>query len=215
MTAPSHRAGSTHGLVDQAWARRGSISSTARSDAGRREGKPRASTDQSAGKLGRSSVRKVVRKNPSRIVVVSLIPWRSSRPNPFLYRQQSRVERVGVRTRHDPFQRELRMQGIHENIPFAGSDHGRHPQCRQIVRLEPRIANCSTDRDPTPPTCRQRLGRQNEMVRDFHGTGIKRLNVIGLFEADENLQGGEGERLRHAANRGGSWGMTMMMTRWS
>jgi hypothetical protein len=133
MTAPSHRAGSTHGLVDQAWARRGSISSTARSDAGRREGKPRASTDQSAGKLGRSSVRKVVRKNPSRIVVVSLIPWRSSRPNPFLYRQQSRVERVGVRTRHDPFQRELRMQGIHENIPFAGSDHGRHPQCRQIV----------------------------------------------------------------------------------
>jgi hypothetical protein len=39
----------------------------------------------------------------SRIVVVSLIA-RSSRPNPFLDRQQSRVERVGVETRHDPFQ---------------------------------------------------------------------------------------------------------------
>ena len=44
------------------------------------------------------------RRNPSRIVVVSLIPWRSSRPNPFLDRQQSRVERVGVGTRDDPFQ---------------------------------------------------------------------------------------------------------------
>jgi hypothetical protein len=43
-------------------------------------------------------------KNPSRIVGVSLIPWRSSRPNPSLDRQQSRVERVGVGTRHDPFQ---------------------------------------------------------------------------------------------------------------
>jgi hypothetical protein len=51
-----------------------------------------------------SSVRKFVRKNPSRIVVVSLISWRSSRPNPFLDRQQSGVERVGVGTRHDPFQ---------------------------------------------------------------------------------------------------------------
>lgn len=50
------------------------------------------------------SVRKLVRKRPSRIVVVSLIPQRSSRPNPFLDRQQSRVERVGVGTRHDPFQ---------------------------------------------------------------------------------------------------------------
>jgi len=39
------------------------------------------------------------------------------------------------------------------------------------------------------------LGRQNEMVRDFHGIRIKGLNVIGLFEADQNLQGGEGERL--------------------
>jgi hypothetical protein len=36
--------------------------------------------------------------------VVSLIPWRSSRPNPFLDRQQSCIERVGVGTRHDPFQ---------------------------------------------------------------------------------------------------------------
>jgi hypothetical protein len=35
---------------------------------------------------------------------LSLIPQRSSRPNPFLDRQQSRVERVGVGTRHDPFQ---------------------------------------------------------------------------------------------------------------
>jgi hypothetical protein len=35
---------------------------------------------------------------------LSLIPWRSSRPNPFLDRRQSRVERVGVGTRHDPFQ---------------------------------------------------------------------------------------------------------------
>ena len=25
---------------------------------------------------------------------------------------------------------------------------------------------------------------------------MKRLNIIGLFEADQNLQGGEGERLR-------------------
>jgi hypothetical protein len=33
------------------------------------------------------------------------------------------------------------------------------------------------------------------MVRDFDGIGIKRLNVIGLFEADQNLQGGEGKRL--------------------
>jgi hypothetical protein len=33
------------------------------------------------------------------------------------------------------------------------------------------------------------------MVRDFHGIGVERLNVIGLFEADQNLQGGEGERL--------------------
>src|SRR5882757_3086175 len=72
-----------------------------------------------------------------------------------------------IGTRHDPFQRELRMEGIHENIPFAGSNHGRHTQCRQIVRLEPCIAKCSTYRDPTPPTCRQRLGRQNETVRDF------------------------------------------------
>jgi hypothetical protein len=37
-------------------------------------------------------------------LVVSLIPRRSSRPNPFLDRRQSRVERVGVGTRHDPFQ---------------------------------------------------------------------------------------------------------------
>jgi hypothetical protein len=43
-------------------------------------------------------------KSPSRIVVVSLIPWRSSRPNPFLDRQKSCIERVGVGTRHDPFQ---------------------------------------------------------------------------------------------------------------
>ena len=30
------------------------------------------------------------------------------------------------------------------------------------------------------------------MVRDFHGIGVERLNVIGLLEADQNLQGGEG-----------------------
>ena len=87
------------------------------------------------------------------------------------------------------------MEGIHENIPFAGGDHGGHPQCRKIIRLEPRIAKCSTDRDPALPAYRQRLGRQNEMVWDFHGIGVERLNVIGLFEADQNLQGGEGERL--------------------
>ena len=33
------------------------------------------------------------------------------------------------------------------------------------------------------------------MVRDFHGIGVERLNVIGLLEADQNFQGGEGERL--------------------
>jgi hypothetical protein len=70
------------------------------------------------GKLRRSSIQRFVRKDPSRIVVVSLIPWRSSRPNPSLDRQQSRVECVGVGTCHDPFQRKLRMEGIHENIPF-------------------------------------------------------------------------------------------------
>jgi hypothetical protein len=87
------------------------------------------------------------------------------------------------------------MEGIQEDIPFAGGDHCWHPQCREIIRLEPRIAKCSTDRDPALPAYRQGLGRQNEMVRDFHGIGVEGLNVIGLFEADENLQGSEGERL--------------------
>ena len=87
------------------------------------------------------------------------------------------------------------MEGIHENIPFAGSEPGGHLQCRYIVRLEPRIAKCSTDRDPALPAYRQRPGRQNEMVRDFHGIGVERLSISGLFEADQNLQGGEGERL--------------------
>src|SRR6266436_6336563 len=36
---------------------------------------------------------------------------------------------------------------------------------------------------------------QFAMHRDFHGIGVERLNAIGLFEADQNLQGGEGERL--------------------
>ena len=75
-------------------------------------------------------LRKFTRKNSSRTVVVLLIPLRSSSPSAFLDRQQSRVECVGVGTREDPFQRELRMEGIHKNIPFAGSDHGGYPQCR-------------------------------------------------------------------------------------
>ncbi len=33
------------------------------------------------------------------------------------------------------------------------------------------------------------------MVGDFHGKGMERLNVVGLFEADQNLQRGEGQRL--------------------
>jgi hypothetical protein len=58
---------------------------------------------QSAGTLRRSSLRNLLGKIPPELSW-SLIPWRSSRPNPFLDRQQSRVECIGVGTSHDPLQ---------------------------------------------------------------------------------------------------------------
>ncbi len=61
-------------------------------------------TDQSAGSSGGCRYGNLFGKIPPRIVVLSLIPWRSSRPNPFLDRQQPRVERVGMGTGHDQFQ---------------------------------------------------------------------------------------------------------------
>ena len=66
---------------------------------------------------------------------------------------------------------------------------------RKLWVIESLATRLPTDSDPALPAYRQSLGRQNEMVRDFHGIGVERLNVIGLFEADQNLQGGEGERL--------------------
>ena len=52
----------------------------------------------------RASARTLGGKEVSLKDLASLIPWRSSRPIPFLDRQQSCIERVGVGTREDPFQ---------------------------------------------------------------------------------------------------------------
>ena len=120
-----------------------------------------------------------------------LIPRRSPGSSPFLDRQQSRIERVDIGAGHGPFQRELRVQRVYQNIPFAGRDDRGHEHCRRGLGFEPRIAKCSAHREPAFPPSWISIGFQDQRVWDFRRIGIEGLDVIRLFEVDQDLQGGE------------------------
>lgn len=83
------------------------------------------------------------------------------------------------------------MQRVDENIPFARCDDRGHEHCRRGLRFEPRIAKRAADREPAVPSRWKGFRFQDQVVRDFRRIGNKGLNVIRLFEANQNLQGGE------------------------
>ncbi len=118
-----------------------------------------------------------------------------------LDREQSRIEGVGIRAGHDPFQGELRVQRVDENIPFARRDDRGYEHCRRSLSFKPRITKCSADRELAFPSRWERIGFQDQRVWDFRGIGINGLDVIRLFEADQDLKGSERERLRRVNDR--------------
>ena len=83
------------------------------------------------------------------------------------------------------------MQRIDENIPFARRDYSGDQHCGRGLGFEPRIAKCPADGKPAFPSRRKRIGFQDQRVWDFRRIHIKGLDVIRLFEADQDLKGRE------------------------
>ena len=79
------------------------------------------------------------------------------------------------------------MQRVDENIPFARRDNRGYEQCRRSLGLEPRIAKCPADGEPAFPSRWIRIGFQDQCIWDLRRIGIKGLDVIRLFEADQDL----------------------------
>jgi hypothetical protein len=83
------------------------------------------------------------------------------------------------------------VQRIDEHIPFARRDDRGHEHCRRALGFEPRIAKCPADREPAFSSRWERIRFQDQRVWDFRGIGIKGLDVIRLFEANQELKGSE------------------------